>query len=1391
MKFSLLLIAFLVLKSTSAVSQCADSTMVIINQSKDDDTPGSTLEYTSKYIKKFNTREKKILETSYRWLNGNWDPASRDSLFYINDTLVERQISLAWDSNQWKPFSMESYQYLNDSLLSSHVSLKWETGGWQIVSSRTITYNSAFLVTDSLVQSVNSSQHLTKVYDLFGNLLIRTQINTNSGQSQNVRRELHHYAGDDDTLLIIQNGINGDTTWYDNEQWRYSYDANHRRTMDEKATWNAGWQNQFQLYYYYAGNSTLPDSGLAYVWDTQNSLWKIDQKAYWTYNSSGKLLIEDYLYWDTYFWVEFERYIYQYNNDLLTYESHEFLDYAGLRFEYYFYYFYDVHGHYIGRDGYQIGFGSSGSGASYSFDANGIYTNADGWWSTMGGFTGSWATQIYYNEIYGQNVFCDSGFTTLYVDSCLGATYHWSTGSANPSISVFGPGNYTVNVVYPDGYHTYTAPIIATTQSASIFVPAGDSLLYQCGDYPFRLQVPAQSYTFYNWNRNDTLLAGHTSALLSSYYMNPPNLPGTYYLVASNYCGIDTSARTHVVRAELPNDSVIINVPIPFCNGDSATLTAMPGYTYHWYPTDDSTQSITIYNGGNYYLYVTDTTGCTNTNGFNVQSYNLPDTPVIYQDGPNIILNDSLYTYWFRNDTLIPGNQLIYAPTSDGYYQVKKILPIGCSSDSDSLLFIMGALTAQAGLNRSFCDGDSVVIGGNYTAWGGTPPYQIQWTPSLGLSSDTARNPNCFANTNQIYTLVITDSLGNSASDSVSVIVHPTPQATITHDPVPACYTYNFSLLALPAGLSNYQWTKNGVLYSNSSWNGLSVSQGGIYQVKIKTAYGCESLSVPDTISFYSYPNFIQLSPSGTQPLCIGDSLLIQLTTDTSLTFEWFINDTAFYPVNDTLFYANRKAFYKVIGTDRNGCTTSNQIYVDIDSVLHISIYSGSDVYQCMDDSIYLTTSNSSGYTYQWQMNGVNISGANNYEYIPLSSASYSVFVQSPSGCSGLSTATTVHLYPALSGTVNVHNDTLSVDNTGNYYIWWSDLAGNFLGYGDLPVPSLPGDYIITMRDPVTNCSADMFYHYTPCPVSFVNTLPSCPDSIGQIEIIANGIPPFTYLWSDGNTDSVRNSLSPGVYYFTVTDSSGCIESINDTLISISGIQIDSILSLADCSFTCNDSLFVLVSGQLGATNYLWQDSSMASFFPDACSGNYSINVSDSLGCAAEKTFSYIEPLALSVSDSIVSPGCGGCANGSILLTISNGQPPYTITWQPPIGTLSGNAINDLPASSYTIVVVDQVGCEFTFMDSLPDLFTQIKETGTPSWQVFPNPFSDATTFKFSGNRKEIRITLRDPLCRIVRFLEVKSNTATIRKDELKPGIYFYFLTAGVDPIGEGKLVIE
>ena len=54
-------------------------------------------------------------------------------------------------------------------------------------------------------------------------------------------------------------------------------------------------------------------------------------------------------------------------------------------------------------------------------------------------------------------------------------------------------------------------------------------------------------------------------------------------------------------------------------------------------------------------------------------------------------------------------------------------------------------------------------------------------------------------------------------------------------------------------------------------------------------------------------------------------------------------------------------------------------------------------------------------------------------------------------------------------------------------------------------------------------------------------------DSNGTITAqVFGGVAPYTYLWSNGDTDSLAENLGPGIYSVLVTDANGCIA--NDTM---------------------------------------------------------------------------------------------------------------------------------------------------------------------------------------------------------------------------------------------------
>ncbi len=110
--------------------------------------------------------------------------------------------------------------------------------------------------------------------------------------------------------------------------------------------------------------------------------------------------------------------------------------------------------------------------------------------------------------------------------------------------------------------------------------------------------------------------------------------------------------------------------------------------------------------------------------------------------------------------------------------------------------------------------------------------------------------------------------------------------------------------------------------------------------------------------------------------------------------------------------------------------------------------------------------------------------------------------------------------------------------------------------------------------------------------------------------------------------------------------------------------------------------------------------------------GIYCVRVFD--GCSEdEECFEIIDceanPITVSAS---IEETCDGVAAGSITLTISGGNSPYTVTWD---NGMSGATISNLPAGDYCAVIKDQSGCDTEEM-----CFTVGSKTGTVTTSTTP-----------------------------------------------------------------------
>ena len=128
------------------------------------------------------------------------------------------------------------------------------------------------------------------------------------------------------------------------------------------------------------------------------------------------------------------------------------------------------------------------------------------------------------------------------------------------------------------------------------------------------------------------------------------------------------------------------------------------------------------------------------------------------------------------------------------------------------------------------------------------------------------------------------------------------------------------------------------------------------------------------------------------------------------------------------------------------------------------------------------------------------------------------------------------------------------------------------------------------------------------------------------------------------------------------------------------------------CAQLCNGSADAIVTGGNSPYSYLWSNGETTSGIAGLCPANYSVVVTDDLGCEASAADD-VDPsqnvLLASIAKTDVS--CNGNDDGSINITIDSGTGPFVYTWNPAISN-SDNA-HYLAPGLYQIHIEDANGC--------------------------------------------------------------------------------------------------
>lgn len=280
----------------------------------------------------------------------------------------------------------------------------------------------------------------------------------------------------------------------------------------------------------------------------------------------------------------------------------------------------------------------------------------------------------------------------------------------------------------------------------------------------------------------------------------------------------------------------------------------------------------------------------------------------------------------------------------------------------------------------------------------------------------------------------------------------------------------------------------------------------------------------------------------------------------------------------------------------------------------------------------------------------------------------------------------------------------------------------------------------------------------------------------GDAVVLDVSNPNATYLWSTGSTTSQITIFFGGTYSITVTNPNGCTD-VDEVSYFFDQVGVTPSQANLACFGDSNGVALVFPAIGQSPFSYEWDDGDTLYTNNQLTAGNYSITVTDNLGCTVVQEFTITEPPKLEV-DVVINADNPNTSDpdGAILFQPDGGVPPYLYHWElfgetdDPLKMGLGNGI-------YHVTISDKNECEEVMEVNVGDVTSTYEISLLEKIKVFPNPTSDYLFIKSPETffeRMEISITniLGQPIQDIL-FDQQDNTELIINVTNLKDGIYF------------------
>ncbi|MCW3085444.1 MAG: hypothetical protein JWP12_2810 [Bacteroidetes bacterium] len=768
----------------------------------------------------------------------------------------------------------------------------------------------------------------------------------------------------------------------------------------------------------------------------------------------------------------------------------------------------------------------------------------------------------------------------------------------------------------------------------------------------------------------------------------------------------------------------------PICSGGNLNLNAsvvVGATSYHW--TGPNSFNSTLQNpviagastlaSGTYTLTVTTPSAtCTATTVVTINQ--TPAAPAPTNNGP-ICSGSSLdfntaavagATYnWTGPNGFIASTQSPSIPgatnLATGTYSLT-ISANGCTSPIGSTTAVVNntPATPVPSINGSttpaaICAGSTITLTSNNI--GGA---SYSWTGPNGFTA-SVRNPAALTSATPAmggtYSLTVTVSGCTSPVATVSIIVNPIPAAPTAAD-TSICSNTAATLTATAPG-GTYDWydaaAGGTLLFSGASYTTPALTATTTYFVQ-STMSGCTGPRTPVTANVSASFTVVTIPDDS---ICSGASFTLGLTTPSSgtFTYNWDApGSPSFSASTSPVVTPATTTTYTLTVTNSIGCTGSDVITISVGTplVLNAAGLPANCSGSCDGQGGVLASGSFAPYTYSWSTSATTPTVGS------LCVGTYSVTVTDVIGCSALDTiqiqepaaialtssSTTSHCnQPDGSATVNASG------GVAPYTYLWMPGSQSTATATNLT----PNTYTVTVTD-AHGCTATTTVIVTNIPgvnASLVGTTAiTCNASCdGTATVTASsGVPPYTYLWNNGQTTPTAASLCAGNYVCTVTDSAGCTDTVMITLTQPSTINIDVVPAVTICTGQSTSLTASATGGNPGGYTYNWMAPAFTgnpyTVSPTA-NTTYTVSATDPMGCpsANTQTVTVTVRIPLSIVASNDEAICPGSSIGLSAVASGGRSTSYSYNWMPGGMTTSSVSVSPSTTTTYTVTLTD--GC--------------------------------------------------------------------------------------------------